>query len=68
MSLRIDPTEPENMTPDERRDALASILACGILRLHGRVLPHVQATPGPPESPKASLDLLGALPLSVDAG
>ena len=40
MSLRLDPTDPENMTPDERRDEIASIFARGILRLHGRNLPH----------------------------
>jgi hypothetical protein len=33
MSLRPDPTD---MSPDQRLDEVASILARGILRLHGR--------------------------------
>ena len=33
----FDPTDPECMPPAERRDEVASILARGILRLHGRV-------------------------------
>lgn len=39
MSLRPDPTDPADMTADQRLDEVASILARGILRLHGRVLP-----------------------------
>jgi hypothetical protein len=41
MSLRLDPTDPADMTANERLDEVASIFACGILRLHGRVLPDV---------------------------
>ncbi len=67
MSLRLDPMDPESMTPDERRDELASIFARGILRLHGRELPHVPATPGPPDSPGASLDLSATPRPCVDA-
>jgi hypothetical protein len=37
MSLRLDPADPESMSPAERRDEVASILARGVLRLHGRV-------------------------------
>jgi hypothetical protein len=36
MSLRPDPTAPTDMSPDERLDEVASILASGIQRLHGR--------------------------------
>lgn len=60
MSLRpkspADPTDPENMTPEERRDEIASIFARGLLRLHGRALSHCMAEPSSPDSPKASLD------------
>ncbi len=72
MSLRLhhdaDPTDPESMTPDERRDELASIFARGILRLHGRELPHVPATPGPPDSLESSLDFPAPPRPCVDAG
>jgi len=36
MSLRPDPTDPADMTADERMDELASIVVRGILRLHER--------------------------------
>jgi len=39
MSLRPDPTDPADMTPEQRLDEVASIFARGILRLHGRILP-----------------------------
>jgi hypothetical protein len=39
MSLRPDPTDPADMTPEQRLDEVASMLARGILRLHGRILP-----------------------------
>lgn len=37
MSLRLDHDDPDAMSPAERRDEVASILARGILRLHGRI-------------------------------
>ena len=37
MSLRLDPTDPLQMSPEARRDERAVILARGVLRLHGRV-------------------------------
>jgi len=40
MSLRPDPTDPADMSPEERMDEVANILARGILRLHGRVPGH----------------------------
>lgn len=40
MSLRpcpgADPADPADMSPDERLDEIASILARGVLRPHGR--------------------------------
>ncbi|MBL9120361.1 MAG: hypothetical protein JNL80_10660 [Phycisphaerae bacterium] len=39
MSLRPEPTDPADMTPEQRLDEVASMLARGILRLHGRILP-----------------------------
>lgn len=38
MSLRLYHDDPEGMFPAERRDEVASILARGILRLHGRIV------------------------------
>lgn len=38
MSLRLDHDHPDVMSPAERRDEVASILARGILRLHGRIV------------------------------
>lgn len=59
MSLRPDPTDPADMSPDARMDEVASILARGILRLHGRVPGH----PGPAENlPKSSATCLELSP------
>lgn len=61
MSLRPDPTDPADMSPDGRLDELASIFARGILRLHGRVLPHVPDAENPADSSPTCLEL-AALP------
>jgi len=45
MSLRHDPTDPENMTAEERLEEAASIFARGILRLHGRIVPDIENLP-----------------------
>ena len=45
MSPRTDPTDPTNMTPDERLAEVASILAEGVLRLRKRQA--VVASDGP---------------------
>jgi len=68
MSLRLNPTDPASMKPDERRDEVASILARGVLRLHTRVLPHLPEEQHPPDSPEASLDLSATPCPCVDAG
>ena len=57
MSLRPDPTEPADMTAEQRLDEVASIFARGILRLHGRVLPHVPNAENLPESSETCLEL-----------
>jgi hypothetical protein len=57
MSLRLDPTEPADMTPDDRLEEIASIFARGILRLHGRVLPDVAPAENLPESSATCLEL-----------
>ena len=61
MSLRPDPTEPAGMSPEERLDEVAGLLARGILRLHGRIPPseaHIQIplepSPTPLEVPASS--------------
>ncbi len=46
-----DPTDPGNMTPEERLAEVAAILAAGVLRLHRRA-----AVPVPPESTVCSED------------
>lgn len=57
MSLRPDPTEPADMSPDERLDEIGSILARGILRLHGRVTGHPAPVQNLPESSTTCLEL-----------
>lgn len=68
MSLRLDPTDPETMTPEERRNELASIFACGFLRLRGRDLPHGSPEPRVEESSRTCLDLPATPRPCVDAG
>jgi len=68
MSLRLDPTDPENMTPEGRRDELASIFARGILRLRGRDLPHGSTGRRAEESSRTCLDLSATPRPCVDAG
>ena len=36
MELRIDPTDPATMTPQERLDALARVLARAVVDMHAR--------------------------------
>lgn len=57
MSLRPDPTDPADMTADERLDEVASILARGILRLHGRFPAHLAPAKNLPESSATCLEL-----------
>lgn len=57
MSLRPDPTDPADMTPEQRLDEVASIFARGIVRLHGRVLPRSGPDENPPESSTTCLEL-----------
>ena len=57
MSLRPDPTDPEDMTPDERLEEVASIFARGILRLHGRLLPDTPDIKNLPDSSRTCLEL-----------
>ncbi len=57
MSLRRDPTDPAEMTADQRLDEIASIFARGILRLHGRVPGHSAPAENLPESSATCLEL-----------
>lgn len=57
MSLRHDPTDPADMTPEQRLDEVASILARGILRLHGRTPAHAAPAENLPESSTTCLEL-----------
>jgi hypothetical protein len=55
--LPDDPTEPIDMDPSDRLDEIAGILARGILRLHGRVLPEYAPTGEHPDCPPFGLEL-----------
>jgi len=57
MSLRLDPTDPADMIPDERLDEVASIFARGILRLHGRIVPDSPDIENLPDSSPTCLEL-----------
>lgn len=57
MSLRLDPTEPADMTPDDRLEEIASIFARGILRLHGRALTDTSDIENLPDSSRTCLEL-----------
>jgi hypothetical protein len=45
--MRPDPMDPAAKSPDERLDEIASIIARGILRLHGRVSAHASPAENP---------------------
>jgi len=55
--LPEDPTEPGEMDPADRLDEVASILARGIIRLHGRVLPETTPTEGHRDCSPIGLEL-----------
>lgn len=57
MSLRPDPTAPEDMTPDVRLEEVASIFARGILSLHGRVIPDNPNIGNLPDSSRTCLEI-----------
>jgi|GEM_PF-1416475 len=61
MSLRLDPTDPADMIPEERLDEIASIFARGILRLHGRIVPDYPGIENLPDSSPTCFEL-SALP------
>lgn len=58
MSLRPDPTDPADMTAEQRLDEVAGIFARGILRLHGRALPHVPDAGNLEDSSPTCLELV----------
>lgn len=57
MSLRLDHDDPEAMSPEERRDEVASILARGVLRLQGRIVGDCSKQNNLPEFASTRLDL-----------
>lgn len=57
MSLRLNPTEPADMEPEDRFDEIASIFARGILRLHGRVRADIPTPQNLGESSPTCLEL-----------
>jgi hypothetical protein len=68
MSLRLDPNEPENMTPDERLDEVSNIFARGALRLHGRNLIAPREDQEHSDSSPIALELPASLGPDVVAG
>ena len=52
-------TDPQDMTPDQRRSEVAAILAAGFLRLKCR--------PAPPDPPGANMSPPGAPPAAPHA-
>lgn len=56
-----DPTQPMDMDPFDRLDEIAGILARGVVRLHGRVLPEQASTHEHSDWPPSGLEL-SALP------
>jgi hypothetical protein len=59
MAVRSDPTDPAHLTPDQRLDEVAQLLATGVQRLLS--LRHSQ----PQESSGDHLEVSGDLPLHV---
>jgi hypothetical protein len=60
MAVPFDPTDPRNLTPDQRLDELAAILATGVGRVLAlRVTPHTSPPPEqiPPESCQIPLEV-----------
>jgi hypothetical protein len=68
MSLRLDHDDPESMSPAERRDEVASVLARGILRLHGRMVDDFSKPENLDECPRTCLDLSAPSRPCVGAG
>jgi hypothetical protein len=65
MASLHDPTDPTHLTPDQRHDELAAILAVGVRRL----LDHRASNPVslPPESPENGLDVVAELSVHASA-
>jgi hypothetical protein len=58
MALCHDPTDPSNLTADERMEEITSILAAGVLRLHRHAAFPTASFPSgfPPDSAPTRLD------------
>jgi hypothetical protein len=59
MAYASDPTDPSHLTPDQRLDEVAHILATGMRRLLS-----LRSSP-PQESPPNCLEVSGDMPLHV---
>lgn len=64
MYQRDDPASSDKMSADERLEEVATIFARSILRLLGRVLPHLSTQQNLPESSRTCFEL--SAPLSPD--
>ena len=61
MAVPLDPTDPRNLTPEQRLDELAAILATGVRRVLAlRISPTTSPLPPPPEQipPESSQNCL----------
>jgi hypothetical protein len=58
MAFCHDPTNPANLTPEQRVDEIAAILATGVLRLHRRAALPTASSPSqnPSDSALSGLD------------
>jgi hypothetical protein len=58
MALCHDPTDPSNLTAEQRLEEIASILAAGVLRLHRHAAIPAASFPSgfPPDSAPSGLD------------
>jgi hypothetical protein len=69
MAASYDPTDPRELSPQQRLDAIAAILAVGA----GRALPQRGAAPSapagdPPDSSRNEVDVSGEMRLHVPRG
>jgi hypothetical protein len=69
MAARFDPTDPRHLTPQQRLDALAAVLAAGAGRVLALPTPAVLApTETPEDSARNQLDVSGETRLHVPRG
>lgn len=73
MAATFDPTDPRHLTPEQRLDELAAILATGVrraltIRDATATPPPAAPPPNPAESPRIRLDVCAESRLHVPRG